>query len=335
MFLTKSSNVSDISSNVSDILFEIGFLTHPMLTSSMFRVVRHFFLLYTLLTVLHAPVAAQQADPEQILQQAEKYFEALEYEAALKAFISIHQVQNATPMQRARSFLYMGVCFTALGNAENAVQSFIELLKIKPEFRLPPGISPSVHAMFKQALERQKLPEKAPPPTPGPGPGKADPPKTSVSLEASAPKKIIIGNPVEVKITLKDPKKLVTQLIIHWRRVGGPDFSELKIKVTSKKKTIVGLIPGALIGSKPGRLHYVVEAKDKEGTSLAKAGSMSAPLSVRLKAPPAEKSSWGWYALGIGGGLAVVGGVVAAILLTRNGSDPNPNSHANVSIILK
>jgi len=305
----------------------------------MIQVVRNILFTYTLLALLPCPTAAQQTDPEQILQQAEKFFEALEYEAALKAFISVHQIKSATPMQRARSFLYMGVCFTALGNAENAVQSFIELLKIKPDFRLPPGISPSVHAMFKQALTRMKLPETPAPAPPGkaPGtpPGQGGAKKGPVSLEATAPEESTTGHPVEVEIRVTDPKKLVRKLVIHWRRVGGPDFSELKIKFDPKRKITTGRIPGALIGNKPGRLHYVVEAQDEKGKSLAKAGSLSVPLAVKIKAPPEKKSSWGWYALGVGGGLAVVGGVVAAILLTRDDNNPNPSSEASLSVILK
>ncbi len=60
--------------------------------------------------------------------------------------------------------------FTALGRAENAVQAFMGVLKVRPEFRLPPGVSPSIRAMFAQALKRLNLSEQ---PTPGAQPATA------------------------------------------------------------------------------------------------------------------------------------------------------------------
>jgi hypothetical protein len=279
----------------------------------------------------------QAPDPEEVLQQAERYFEALEYEAALKTFFMIHQIQTATPLQRARAFLYMGICFTALGDSEKAVLSFMELLKIKADFRLPPGVSPSIVAMFKEALNRLKLPENPPTPEGGQQGGQpsGDASKTPVSLEAEAPKELTAGKSVEIKIQIKDPKKLIQDLLIQWRRVGGPDYSTIRVKHSAGEKQATGTIPGALVDTEEGRLHYIVEAKGKGGKSLATAGTLSVPLEVKLLAPPQPKSRWGWYALAAGGGLAVIGGVVAAILLTRDGDGDNSEDSTNLTITIR
>lgn len=277
---------------------------------------------------------AQKPNPEQVLQMAEKYYEQLEYETALKALIQVHQLPGVTPMQRARAFLYMGVCFTALGNAENAVLSFMELLKIKNNFRLPPGISPSIRAMFKEALKRLKMPEKPPPGPPGrPGAGGQ---KIPVAIVAKSPKKAVAGKPVDIKIEVADPRGLVKKLLIRWRRKGGPDFSNIRVPYKRGTKVVTGRIPGATVGEKEGDLLYFVEAQGRGGMTLAHAGKMDMPMEVTLTTPPKPKSKWAWWAIGIGGGLAVVGGVVAAILLTRGDNGPNgiPPNAADVTVTI-
>ncbi len=251
-----------------------------------------------------------------MLQQAEKFYEQMEYAAALQALIRVHQVKGVGPMQRARSFLYMGVCFTAQGKAEDAVQSFMALLKLKPDFRLPKGVSPSIRAMFKEALLRLKMPSRAPPPKQG-GPGRPGPGgKPPVEVEAKAPRKVIAGSPIEVTINITDPRKLVTHVTIRWRKVKGGEYSSVKVKVKPGQKVVKGMIPAVTLKRKRGKVVYFVEALARGSMTVAHDGSMDEPLVVRLKRPK-KKSNAKWWVIGIGAGLAVAGGVVAAILLTR------------------
>jgi hypothetical protein len=279
---------------------------------------------------------------EQLLQQAEKAYEGLEYETALKTLIKVHQVKGVTSMQRARSFLYMGVCFTALGNAESAVLSFTELLKVKPTFRLPAGISPSIQAMFKEALTRLKLPEQPPPEAPGAGGGGdggggsgGGGPGIPVTLTARTPGSVVVGQPVDVTIEVGDPQGLVEDIVIHWRLVGGPDYSMIRVKYVPGTAKLTGRIPGAVLATTPGKLHYLVEALGQGGMSLAHAGSMNVPLEVDLVAARKPKPTWGWWTLGIVGGAAVVGGIVAAVLLTRGGEPAKPNNTADVTLTIR
>lgn len=280
------------------------------------------------------PQQQQGPDPEQLLQLAERYYEQLEYEEALKILVQVHQVPGANPMHKARSFLYMGVCFTALGQAENAVLAFMELLKIKPNFRLPPGISPSIRAMFKEALTRLKLPEEPPPAPEQPGQPQPGGEEIPVEITAKAPGKAVAGQAVEVKIRIVDPKKLVQRLLLRWRRVGGPDFSTIKVPFKKGMRSVTARIPGATVGDKTGTLQYMVEAAGRGGMTLAHAGSMDEPHTVKLTEATKGKSKWAWWVLGIGGGLAVAGGVVAAVLLTRGDDNGAPANTADVTVTI-
>jgi hypothetical protein len=287
------------------------------------------------------PARAQEGgggapDPaEQLLQQAEKAYESLEYETALKTLIKVHQTKGAQVMQRARAFLYMGVCFTALGNAENAVQSFIELLKLKPSFRLPQGISPSIAAMFKEAMVRLKLPE-----TPGPDADKGSPSDGGggpggVTVSAKAPRSSTVGQALDVQIEVTDPQGLVEDVVIHWRLLGGGDYSIIRVKYTPGSAKVTGRIPGAVIGTTAAKLYYLVEVLGRGGMTLAHDGTMNIPLEVQLREPKKKKSTWGWWALGIAGGLAIAGGITAAVLLTRHPTPPPTPNYADVTVTIK
>jgi hypothetical protein len=279
-------------------------------------------------------------DPaEMLLQQAEKAYEALEYETALKTLIKVHQTKGAQVMQRARSFLYMGVCFTALGNAENAVQSFIELLKLKPSFRLPQGISPSIAAMFKEALVRLKLPETPPPDadkgSPSDSGGGAGGPAGGITVNAKAPRASTVGQALDIQIEITDPQKLVEDVVIQWRLLGGGDFSIIRVKYAPGTAKVTGRIPGAVIGTKATTLFYLVEVLGRGGMTLGHDGTMNIPLEVQLREPKKKKSTWGWWALGIAGGLAIAGGITAAVLLTRPGPTVPPVTTSDVTVTIK
>jgi hypothetical protein len=138
-------------------------------------------------------------ETEALLKQAEKQYEQLEYEQALKTLIQVQQAPDLTPIQRARTYLYMGVAFTALGRAENAVQGLHGGPEATTQFPPTSGVSPSIRAMFGQALKRLQLPETAPEgqapadtgptaetPPPAGGAGAAQPPTTSSEVDVAA-----------------------------------------------------------------------------------------------------------------------------------------------------
>ncbi len=79
-------------------------------------------------------------------------------------------------------------------------------------------------------------------------------------------------------------------------------------------------IPGATVGDKAGTLQYMVEAVGQGEMTLAHAGTDDEPKTVTLTESTKGKGKWAWWVLGIGGGLAVVGGVT--LLRSRRGAPP-------------
>ncbi len=300
-------------------------------------------LVFPLLIGAQALAQQQQPQPGQpsgqsaaaLLKKAESSYEQLEYERALQTLVKVHQSPEVTQVQRARAYLYMGVCFTALGNPQNAVAAFAEVLKRRPDFRMPDGVSPSIRAMFDEALKQFKAAgggkQPAGPQPTQPGSGK------EIELDARAPRKVVAGEPVKVRIDVDDPKKRVKQLVIHWRRRRGPDYSRIRVDLKPDQTKISAVIPGATIGDKAGRLAFYVEARDAKGQPLTSAGTEEDPYEVILRRATKPKSRVGWWLLAAGGAAAVAGGVVAAVLLTRDDgpSQPVPPDTARLTVILR
>lgn len=305
----------------------------------LFNVIKGLSLALALLlgaALLSASPAQAQGDPEALLRQAEKYYEQLEYTQALKILLTVQQAQGATPIQKARAYLYMGVCFTALGKAEHAVQAFMEVLKLKPGFRLPAGVSPSIRAMFGLALKRLKMSE-TPPPAAAQKPQK---PKSNALVDVTvvnAPRHGKLGMPLKIKLEVEDPGKRVESIHVKWRMVGGPDYSTIKLpfEADKKKTKITATIPGAVQGDKPGSLlFYVLAMGGSSDKPLSRDGDEDEPHEVSLARVSDGKSNWGWWTLGIvGGAAAIAGGIVAVVLLTR-GSE-GPSDTAGVTVVIR
>lgn len=280
-----------------------------------------------------AGTQGQQA--EAMLKRAEQAYESLEYEDALRMLVQIQQIPDLTAIQKARTYLYMGVAFTALGRAENAVQAFSEVLKVRPEFRLPPGVSPSIRAMFAQALKRLNLPEQ---PTPGAQPqaGGAAAEGGDVSVEASASRKVAAGKPITIEIELTDPAKKTREILIHWRRRRGPEYSKIKLEYVPGAKEISGTIPAAALTGQGGNVVYYVEARDATGKTLATDGSEDDPHQVVLSDGQKKKKgtpNWVWWTVGVGGGVAAVAvAVLTGVLIANSG---NGGDSANLTVVIE
>lgn len=285
------------------------------------------------LLLVALPAAAQGNDPEELLRQAEGYYEQLEYEKALQTLIQVQAAPNVNPVQQARAYLYMGVCFTALGRARDAVLAFVEVLKRRPNFRMPDGVSPSIRAMFQEALKALNLPETPAPEKPRPARpqgGGAD-----AAVQVKAPRQVTAGQPVELAIKLEDPDRSAREVHIRWRLRRGFEYSTIRLDHKPGASSIKGRIPATTSGSKSSELFYYVEVRDGEGRLIAHAGSEEEPRSVKLQAAKPKRSRLRWWLAAIGGAAVVAGGIVTAVLLTRDGPVAQPPGTADVTVILR
>ncbi|MBK8479916.1 MAG: tetratricopeptide repeat protein [Proteobacteria bacterium] len=312
-------------------------------------------LLAALVLLQPALTHAAPDDPEAMLREAERFYENLEYESALRVLITVQQLKELTPIQRARAYLYMGVAFTALGRAENAVQAFVEVLKIRSDFRLPDGVSPSIRAMFSQALKRQGIPDPsaaagaagAPAGAEaggGGGEGTGQPVAGSaVEIVAKSPRRVTAGRPVTIALAIDDPRQQLREVVVRWRRYKGPDYSTIHLRARPGQERLEATIPAQDLGTEAGRILYYVEARDADGNVLARDGDDEQPRGVDVGAsggPAAAAGSartsrrWLWWAAGAGGVVALAGGVIAAVVLAGGGGG-GPGANADVTLTIQ
>ena len=162
-----------------------------------------------------------------------------------------------------------------------------------------------------------------------------------MALKVVAPKEAKGGQPIPVKIHIEDPQKMVAGALLRWRKVGGSDYSNIKLKVKPGQKIAKCNIPALDLGEEQeakGKILFYVILLGAEGfAALAASGAMDDPHIIRLVQPPPKPSNWHWYALGIGAGLAVAGGIVAALLVTKPwepGEGPLPD-YVGAPVVLK
>lgn len=297
---------------------------------------------------------AAPEDPEAMLREAERLYESLEYESALRILIAVQQLKELTPIQRARAYLYMGVAFTALGRAENAVQAFVEVLKIRADFRLPDGVSPSIRAMFAQALKRQGIADPSAAAAEGQAGGGASSgggaegtgqpvAGSAVEVVAKSPSRVSVGRPVTIDLAIDDPRRQLREVVVRWRRYKGPDYSTIHLRPAPGKERLAATIPAQEVGAEPGRVLYYVEARDADGNVLARDGDEEEPRGVDLVRSGAPATAggtagrsrrWLWWTVGAGGAVALAGGVIAAVLLGGGGGG-GPGANADVTIAIQ
>lgn len=120
---------------------------------------RHLASSLVLSLLLCAPAAPAAAEPiGALIKRAEKLYEKNDHRAGLRTSLAIINRADAKEIQRARAFLYVGVFYTELGRHTQAVNAFLELLRYRPRFRLPPSVKgvrasyPRIQQNFRAAL---------------------------------------------------------------------------------------------------------------------------------------------------------------------------------------
>src|SRR5260370_37230983 len=96
----------------------------------------------------------QTADPQVLMSEAKQYFDALDYEHAVRALDqAIVIVERAAPQDPSRKQLGLAYEMRArsrfgLGDQKGASDDLVALLKVDPSYALPSQVSPRVVALF-------------------------------------------------------------------------------------------------------------------------------------------------------------------------------------------
>lgn len=278
---------------------------------------------------------------DELLAQADKLFNELEYQKAIGIADQILQTPNVAPEKIVEAYRIKGLSLSGDDRIDDAFMIFRRLLAIDPSYRLSKDVSPRLAAPFYQAAAIAGE-------------------EGVVELVHIEPTNISSLAGLKLSCHLKsNPYNLVYQVRMRYRTPANDVTGELKADTDGKKGPVEFEIPKDI---KAKALLYHFEALNKYGGVLGRAGSGSHPFRVMASegtavaakdesadgstkedqaataattpAPdglrddgdeqdsgkaPYWKTWWFWTA--VGGGVAVIAGTAIGISMASGGSD--------------
>ncbi len=297
--------------------------------------------LLVLVSILLLGTCVARADEvDELLAQADKLFNELEYQKAIKIADQILQTPNVTPEKIVEAYRVKGLSLSGDDRIDDAFMVFRRLLAIDPNYRLSKDVSPRLAAPFYQAAAIAGE-------------------EGVVELVHIEPTNVTSLAGLKLTCHLKaNPYNLVHQLRLRYRTPANDVTGELKADTDGKKGPVQFVIPKDI---KAKALLYHFEALNKYGGVLGRAGSGSHPFRVMASEgaivaakdntskastkedqaaaaattpPPDElrydgdeessetpywKTWWFWTA--VGGGVAVITATAIGISMASGGSD--------------
>lgn len=244
------------------------------------------------------------AAAETQFRQAVEFYEQLDYEHAIPAFLAAIEEEALGPAQRAQAHTCLGVMYLSMDRADDALRQFVLLLEVDPEVALDYGLrSPKVMDTLREAREiyireRRAMDTTAPVIQTSPLPGLAD-----------------HGRRLDLAFRISDASRIV-QAQIFFRKHGDLTYDFLPLEAQGGDVYAASIPSYAVTGT---AVEYYVVAIDEAGNASIE-GSAGMPLSIRVALPP-ELKPWykKWWVWTVAA--AVLGGAVAAGVLLSSDED--------------
>lgn len=278
------------------------------------------------LTVGPTTALAQQTRPAKggLLATGKALFEDQRYEESIQTLSAALLRPGTSKQDRTEIYRYLAYNYITLSQTEEAEAAVRGLYCIDPEFTLGSSESPRFKDFFAQT--KKKWEEEGRP---------------GLQTEAAVPKPVTLKHvspaqwqkDQEIRITgeADDPDGRVSGIEVKYRTGSTGKFSTVAARSSGTRFRAV--IPASAV--QPPLVEYYIEAQDGAGLPIALRGDASAPLRIAVPSPDQGGSIFGspWF---WAGSAAVVGGVVAAILLAGKSDSGNtqsgPTSHVVVVI---
>ncbi|PIE18249.1 MAG: hypothetical protein CSA65_05910 [Proteobacteria bacterium] len=254
------------------------------------------------LTVSWSSAAGAAPGPvAKALKRGKRAFDKQQYERTLKHLQPVATAPQATISQKIDALELLGLSYLVLGDNTRAREAFENLLGLDPAHQLrDPTGSPKLQQFFR-AVKEHFLPG-------------FDASKRA-QLEHGAPRAAKAGRRVELEVQLLSGAAVRT-IVVRWRRSGLLTYRGARARKRDRSWVAAFLLPRDSAGY---QLEYYIEGRSKSGHVLARLGSPGHPLTLEVSGLPRRRSApvykrwWFWTAIGA----AMVGGTVAAIVLSR------------------
>lgn len=281
-----------------------------------------------LLTSGATEVGAQQAGPRgNLVVTGKSLFDDQRYEESIQTLSAALLRPGTSKRERIEIYRYLAYNYLTLSRMEEAEAAVRGLYSIEPDFVLAASESPRFRDFFND-IEKKWQEEGRP------GLVTEAVAASPVALKHASPAEWQKDQAIRVTGEVDDTDGRVSSVEVKFRTGSRGKFSTVKARVRGGRFRAV--LPGA--AAQPPIVEYYIEAQDSAGLPVASRGDAFAPLRIAIPSPDdggsVFASPWFWA-----GSAAVVGGVLAAILLTgKNDSGPStpqqsgPTSHVVVVI---
>jgi len=276
-------------------------------------------------TVLSHDAIAQHAPAGKasLLATGKALFEDQRYEESIQTLSAALLRPGTSKQDRIEVYRYLAYNYITLSQTEEAEAAVRGLYCIDPDFVLGSSESPRFRDFF--AATKKKWEEEG-----RPGLVTEAAPVQAVSIKHVSPAEWQRDQEIRITGELDDPGGRVAGVEVKYRTGSKGKFS--KVAARTGQGRFRAVIPGSAV--RPPLVEYYIEAQDAAGLPVALRGDVSAPLRVSVPAPEEGgslfASPWFWA-----GSAAVVGGVVAAILLTgKSESSPGPSQQGPTSHVV-
>jgi hypothetical protein len=252
-------------------------------------------------------------------------FEDQRYDESLQTLTAALLRPGVSKDDRIQIHRYLAYNYIALSRLDEAESAVRGLYALNPSFALQSNESPRFRDFFAAVKKRWDA--------------EGRPGLVSDTSAAPQPKAVVIRHvspaerehDQEIILTgqLDDPEHRSASVRVHYRTGTEGKFTEVQASFESVR--FRASIPPAAV--QPPLLEYYIEIHDSSGLPIATRGDASAPLRIPI---PAEDRSlfaspWFWT----GTTAAIVGGVLAGVLLSSKKSEssqPSSGAHLVVTV---
>lgn len=260
-------------------------------------------------------VVDPNATVEELLHVASDAFVSLDYEVSLAHATAALLKPGITDAQRVTAYQLQAGSHAVMGQQLDAQKEYRLLLRLRPDFQLPPETPPKILAAWNVVHAEEELIRRTV------RQAERERIVNAISLDVAVPQHHPGGHPLDVSVTMKDPYAGVRQLVFAYRTDPSAGFATLPLEADGDRFT--ARVAPSLTASPGGlRMEYAVIARDADGEVLASAGTESGPRIItitpgQVPTTPLWRQPVIWAVAGTGS--AVVAGftgtvVVAAIL---------------------
>ena len=248
------------------------------------------------------------ASPAKDIARAQKLVEEeLRYAAAIDLLRDVLRAPDLEKEDRIEAYRLLGIAYAATGSEETAEATFAELLRLAPDMELDPLLSPKIRSVFERAKEQTWRPVKL----------------QNVTAIPESRRVVVTANVV-------DPDARVDRVLLY-SRFGDREYTPSVMDPADGRVEAVLMLPAL----ERLRVAYYLEAVDRTGLTIARAGTADSPSSVVVERtteiappppPPPEEDPWyaRWWVWAIVGGVVVAGASVA-VVVTQDGGTKTPN----------